>query len=396
MSYIINNSRGNIIAVVADGTVNTNATSLTLVGRGVTSYGEAENENYLYLLENFAKSTAPLRPILGQLWYNSDSDTIATYNAANTWTTLASQTYVEAQKISPVFSGTPTAPTASAATNTTQLATTEFVQLQKASPAFTGVPTAPTPIRTVSTNQLATTEFVQINKISPDFTGTPTAPTAPAGTANTQIATTEFVLEATGYLGSMSHQDSNSVSITGGNISGLGTPLALTDGGTGAYTQGGARQNLGLGSMAYLRELTKEPLLKQLLRNVMTDEARHISFGVITLKEVYAQMTDAEIMERQEFAYEASVKVGERVLQQEVYEKMGVKTKDIAPFLLNDPAQAWIRKMLAAKIVPNVSKLGLLDRNGAWLRRKFEEAGTIEFENLGESDEEFSAWVHTF
>jgi hypothetical protein len=52
--------------------------------------------------------------------------------------------------------------------------------------------------------------------------------------------------------------------------------------------------------------------------------------------------------------------------------------------------------MLAAKIVPNVSKLGLLDRNGAWLRRKFEEAGTIEFENLGESDEEFSAWVHTF
>ncbi len=75
---------------------------------------------------------------------------------------------------------------------------------------------------------------------------------------------------------------------------------------------------------------------------------------------------------------------------------MGVKTKDIAPFLLNDPAQAWIRKMLAAKIVPNVSKLGLLDRNGAWLRRKFEQAGTIEFENLGESDEEFSAWVHTF
>jgi hypothetical protein len=155
-------------------------------------------------------------------------------------------------------------------------------------------------------------------------------------------------------------------------------------------------EGLGLGSMAYLRELTKEPLLKQLLRNVMTDEARHISFGVITLKEVYAQMTDAEIMERQEFTYEASIKVGERVLQQEVYEKMGVKTKDIAPFLLNDPAQAWIRKMLAAKIVPNVSKLGLLDRNGAWLRRKFEEAGTIEFENLGESDEEFSAWVHTF
>lgn len=155
-------------------------------------------------------------------------------------------------------------------------------------------------------------------------------------------------------------------------------------------------EGLGLGSMAYLRELTKEPLLKQLLRNVMTDESRHISFGVITLKEVYAQMTDAEIMERQQFAYEASIKVGERILQQEVYERMGVKTKDIAPFLLKDPAQAWIRKMLAAKIIPNVSKLGLLDRNNKWLRHKFEEAGTIEFEHLGESDEEFAAWVHTF
>jgi hypothetical protein len=155
-------------------------------------------------------------------------------------------------------------------------------------------------------------------------------------------------------------------------------------------------EGLGLASMAYMRELTNEPLLKQLLRNVMADEARHVSFGIISLKEIYAEMSDAEIMERQQFAYEASIKLGERMLQQEVYEKMGVKTKDIAPFLLNDPAQAWIRKMLAAKIVPNVSKLGLLDRNGAWLRRKFEEMGTIEFENLGDSDEEFSAFIHSY
>jgi hypothetical protein len=54
MSYIINNTRGNVIAVVADGTVNTSATDLALVGRGLTEYGEYENENYVYLLENFA------------------------------------------------------------------------------------------------------------------------------------------------------------------------------------------------------------------------------------------------------------------------------------------------------------------------------------------------------
>jgi hypothetical protein len=134
MSYIINNSRGNVIAIVADGTVNTTATDLTLVGRGVTNYGTAENENYVYLLENFANSTAPLIPILGQLWYNSNTDIISAYNSANTWTRLADEVYVQAQKISPAFSGVPTAPTAANGTSNTQLATTAFVlnQLQSA------------------------------------------------------------------------------------------------------------------------------------------------------------------------------------------------------------------------------------------------------------------------
>jgi hypothetical protein len=132
MSYIINNSRGNIIAIVADGTVNTSATNLALVGRAVTDYGTYENENYVYLLENFANSTAPTQPILGQLWYNSSTDTLSSYNSGNTWTALASQDYVQAQKASPTFTGIPTAPTAANGTSTTQLATTAFVlnQLQ--------------------------------------------------------------------------------------------------------------------------------------------------------------------------------------------------------------------------------------------------------------------------
>jgi len=60
MSYVINNSRGNIVAVVPDGTINTTATSVNLVGRGVTPYGLPENENYVYLLQNFAKPAPPL------------------------------------------------------------------------------------------------------------------------------------------------------------------------------------------------------------------------------------------------------------------------------------------------------------------------------------------------
>lgn len=105
MSYVINNSRGNIVAIVADGTVNTTATPITFVGRGVTSYGTAENENYLWILENFANTTAPPNPVLGQLWYNSSTDVLSSYNSANTWSALATQTYVQAQKVDPVFTG---------------------------------------------------------------------------------------------------------------------------------------------------------------------------------------------------------------------------------------------------------------------------------------------------
>jgi ribonucleotide reductase beta subunit family protein with ferritin-like domain len=56
-----------------------------------------------------------------------------------------------------------------------------------------------------------------------------------------------------------------------------------------------------------MHQLTEEPLFKKLLRYVMSDEARHVAFGVLSLKEVYDQMTDAEMAERQEFAYEAAV-----------------------------------------------------------------------------------------
>ena len=77
MSYVINNSRGNIVAVVPDGTINTTSTSVNLVGRGVTPYGLPENENYVYLLENFASPTPPLAPVLGQLWYDSSTNIIS-------------------------------------------------------------------------------------------------------------------------------------------------------------------------------------------------------------------------------------------------------------------------------------------------------------------------------
>jgi len=231
MSYVINNSRGNIVAVVPDGTINTNATSISLVGRGVTPYGLPENENYVYLLENFASPAAPLAPILGQLWYNSSSDVISAYNTANAWGALASQAYVQAQKESPVFTGVPVAPTANYGNSSTQLATTAFVQGEKLSPAFTGTPTAPTAAAATSTTQIATTAFVQAQKISPAFTGVPVAPTANAGTNTTQLATTEFTTGAVATLEASTTATTNSLQTLKAPLDSpvfTGTPTAPT------------------------------------------------------------------------------------------------------------------------------------------------------------------------
>lgn len=100
-----------------------------------------------------------------------------------------------------VVSGILTSTTPIYGTNSTRVATTAFVQGEKLSPAFTGTPTAPTAAVGTNTTQLATTAFVQSEKVSPAFTGIPTAPTAPVGTNTTQIATTAFVQTATAQWG---------------------------------------------------------------------------------------------------------------------------------------------------------------------------------------------------
>ena len=118
-------------------------------------------------------------------------------------------------------------------------------------------------------------------------------------------------------------------------------------------------EGLALAAFGFMYQLTEEPLLKQLLRYVMSDEARHVAFGVLSLKEYYAELSDAELRERQEFAFEAAVRMRDRFLQQEVWERMGVDTRKMVKILLDAPPDQLIfQQMLFSKIVPNCKKLG--------------------------------------
>src|SRR5436305_11734049 len=62
-------------------------------------------------------------------------------------------------------------------------------------------------------------------------------------------------------------------------------------------------EGLALAAFGFMHQLTTEPLCKQLLRYVMSDEARHVAFGVLSLKEYYGGLSGSEIRERQEFAF---------------------------------------------------------------------------------------------
>jgi len=85
MAYIINRYNGTVLTTVEDGTVNT-TTELKLIGKNFAGYGEAQNENYLFLLESFSNTSAPTRPLSGMLWYDSGNAKLRFYNG-NAWKT---------------------------------------------------------------------------------------------------------------------------------------------------------------------------------------------------------------------------------------------------------------------------------------------------------------------
>jgi hypothetical protein len=79
MAYTINKFNGEELLVLEDGTIDT-STSLGLVGRNYVGYGETQNENYVFLLENFANDAPPSRALTGQLWFDSNNKVINAYN----------------------------------------------------------------------------------------------------------------------------------------------------------------------------------------------------------------------------------------------------------------------------------------------------------------------------
>jgi hypothetical protein len=137
-------------------------------------------------------------------------------------------------------------------------------------------------------------------------------------------------------------------------------------------------EGLALAAFGMIRTNTEEPLLRELTSYVMGDEARHVAFGVLSLRDYYRQMPEAERREREDFVYEAARLMRDRFLFQEVWEKTGLPAKECMNIALNNQGQVMFRQLLFAKIVPAIKKMDLLsDRQ----RQRFAELGILHFEN---------------
>jgi hypothetical protein len=102
MAYTITTTAGATLASIADGTVNSTNTSLTLIGKNYAGYGIFLNENYIKLLENFYNSSAPTAPLAGQLWYDSTNNLLKVYNGT-IWKPISSSASGTSQPASPVI-----------------------------------------------------------------------------------------------------------------------------------------------------------------------------------------------------------------------------------------------------------------------------------------------------
>jgi hypothetical protein len=141
-------------------------------------------------------------------------------------------------------------------------------------------------------------------------------------------------------------------------------------------------EGLALAAFGMGNILFRDPVIKQITDYVMRDEARHVAFGVLSLRDVVPQLTSAELADREEFLLEAIDLMYQRFLLEQVWERVGVDVEKGKAFATANPLMIVFRQMLFSKIVPNINKLGLMTPK---VRQRFEDLQVVHFENAADS-----------
>jgi len=142
-------------------------------------------------------------------------------------------------------------------------------------------------------------------------------------------------------------------------------------------------EGLALAAFGVIRNLASEPLGQALNAYVMQDEARHVMFGRLALRDYYPQLTDAERDEREEFCVDACYRMRDRFLGEEVWEQLGLPS-EVAEYVRDSEQQRTFRGYLFMRIVPVLKDIGLF---GPRIRKAFEDMGVLGFADSNIEDE---------
>src|SRR5213594_4864768 len=148
-------------------------------------------------------------------------------------------------------------------------------------------------------------------------------------------------------------------------------------------------EGLALAAFATIRDQAKNSLAAAVNAYVMQDEARHVAFGRLALRDYYPQLTQAERDEREEFAVEACYLMHDRFLSEEVWETLGLPVEECIAYVEASPGMRDFRSTLFSRIVPTIRDIGLW---GPKIRRAYANMGIIGYaevdtEELSRQDE---------
>ncbi len=156
-------------------------------------------------------------------------------------------------------------------------------------------------------------------------------------------------------------------------------------------------EGLALAAFALIRDFSEEPLAKAINTYVMQDEARHVAFGRLALKDFYPQVTQAERDEREEFVVEACYLMRDRFMAEEVWDRLGLDVDRCMKYVDESELTQEFRKMLFSRIVPTVKDIGLW---GKKVQRAYGDMGVLQFQDmdpdsLSAQDEELARKLDT-
>lgn len=137
-------------------------------------------------------------------------------------------------------------------------------------------------------------------------------------------------------------------------------------------------EGLALAALGMIRHTASQPLLRALAHYFMRDEARHVSFGVLILRDHYRAMAEPDVREREDFVYEAAVLMRDRLLFREVWEKQGLPVAECLDITLHNQGQVMFRQLVFGRVIPAIRKIGLLSPR---LRQRLTDLGVLQYDS---------------